>query len=76
MPDEITSWSGHFIAVWPDGTQSDFFLDGYTLRVGDAMPGREDLVLDRYDATTGPQADGRPVVVGHFAKAVRVLKAS
>ncbi len=64
--EELRVWDGQFLAVWPDGSTSDVSLNGHPLGVGEALPGHEDAVLERYDTTTGPLIDGKRLVVGHF----------
>ena len=61
-PEPVTAWSGRFLAVYPDDSQSDFDLDGTLLKVGGVLPGG--WILDRWDVTDRPVKDGRWGVVG------------
>jgi hypothetical protein len=64
------AWTGRFLARYPDGTGSDFDLNGFPLRPGDPHPARPDLVLDRWEThpeVTGP--DGRLFLIGVFREA-------
>jgi len=62
-------WDGSFLAIWPDGSDSDFDLKGHKLRVGESVPGHEDAVLDRFETKTSDSGDGRLMVVGYFREA-------
>jgi hypothetical protein len=58
------SWNGKLILVYPDGTQSDMDLDGTIVRPGEPVPWNESFVLERFDSTDRPVADGKFGLVG------------
>lgn len=58
------AWDGSFLAVYPNGSQSDFDLGGTRLRPGQRLPGQPEFVLERWDVTDAPLADGYFAVVG------------
>lgn len=58
-----SAWSGRFLAVYPDGTRGDYDLDGHVLAAGDELPGGG-YVLDHWEVTKQPVADGKPMLVG------------
>jgi hypothetical protein len=60
LPD---AWSGEFLAVYPDGTQSHYDLSGHVYRPGDRLP--DGHVIDHWEVTTKPVRDtGKPMLVG------------
>ena len=63
-PEQPTAWESRFLAIYPDGTESDFDLGGYILRPGDEIPGKGGIVLDRWDVTDIPIERGEFGVVG------------
>lgn len=61
-PPPPTSWAGRFLAVYPDGSTSDFDLTGHELRPGDALPSGH--ILDRFEVSDKPVEPGKWMVVG------------
>ena len=58
------AWEGSFLAIYPDGTRSDFDLSGSRLRPDQTVPGKPGFVLDRWDVTDVPVEGGHFGVVG------------
>lgn len=66
QPNRDEEWSGDVLAVYPDGTLSHLSLGGVALSPGDVHPGRDELVLERYDTEAGPRVEGKQLVVAYF----------
>ncbi len=61
-PDLPTTWTGRFIALYPDGSQSDYDLNGFPLSPGGELA--HGYVLDHWERTVKPLAEGKPMLVG------------
>jgi hypothetical protein len=63
-PDPPEVWEGKLILVYPDGTQTDMDLGGTAIRPGENVPWDAKFVLDRFEVTDTPVADGKFGVIG------------
>ena len=61
-PPPPRSWAGRFLAIYPDGSTSDYDLTGHELRPGEALPSGH--ILDRFEVSDKPVEPGKWMVVG------------
>ena len=66
-PTPPEAWEGRFIAIYPDGSSSDFDLAGTVIRPGDEI-GDTGYILERWDVTEEPMPDGKYMAVGYLRK--------